>query len=81
MNNEASTSHEPPNQDVAPALEPSAVAELPSHKRMLLQTKKRAEFVGHLLNNLDTLIYVELCAIYYMEYAIALENEQRKDNG
>lgn len=31
--------------------------------------KKKLEFVTHLLKGLDTLVFAELSALYYMEYA------------
>lgn len=30
--------------------------------------KKKLQFMIHLSINLDTLVYAELCALYYMEY-------------
>ena len=40
----------------------------PAQKRLQAQTKKKHEFITGLMNNLDILIYVELCILYYMEY-------------
>jgi hypothetical protein len=39
----------------------------PAQKRVQAQTKKKYEFVNSLMANLDTLIYAELCILYYME--------------
>jgi len=39
----------------------------PAQKRAQEQTRKKHEFMTNLLNNLDTLIYTELCILYYME--------------
>jgi hypothetical protein len=43
-------------------------AQTPAQKRAHAQTKKKYEFVNGLMTNLDVLIYVELCILYYMEY-------------
>jgi len=65
-----SASNEPSNNTTpAQAQTKDAVAQTPAQKRILLQAKKRSEFTGLLMNNLDMLIYVELCVMYYMEYA------------
>lgn len=37
------------------------------HKRALARAKKKSEYLVKLISNLDTLIYIELCIIYYME--------------
>jgi hypothetical protein len=37
-------------------------------KRILAQTKRKAEFVQDVIFNLDLLIYAELCVLYYTEY-------------
>lgn len=36
-------------------------------KRVLAQTKKKADFVNDIMQNLDMLIYAELCIMYYLE--------------
>ena len=41
----------------------------PAQKRAEAQTKKKFDFISNLMANLDMTIYVELCIIYYMEYA------------
>jgi hypothetical protein len=65
-----STSNEPSNNTThAQTQTKDAVAYTPAQKRILQQAKKRSEFTGLLMNNLDMLIYVELCVMYYMEYA------------
>lgn len=38
-----------------------------AQKRALARLKKKSEFLLNLITNLDTLIYVEFCIIYYME--------------
>jgi len=42
----------------------------PAQKRIQAQTKKKYEFINGLMNNLDTLIYVELCITYYMDCSL-----------
>jgi len=39
----------------------------PAQQRAQAQTKKKHEFVNYLMNNLDLIIYSELCILYYME--------------
>jgi len=41
----------------------------PAQKRAEAQTKKKFDFISNLMTNLDMTIYVELCILYYMEYA------------
>jgi hypothetical protein len=38
-----------------------------AEKRAQAQTKKKLGFVTQLTDNLDMIIYVELCILYYME--------------
>ena len=38
-----------------------------AQKRAQAQTKKKHEFINYLMNNLDLIIYSELCILYYME--------------
>lgn len=40
---------------------------------------KKLEFVTHLLRSLDTLVFAELSALYYMEYASSWERLKAKD--
>ncbi len=54
-------------QDPAASSPQSQNAQTPAQKRLQAQTKKKYEFVNGLMNNLDALIYVELCILYYME--------------
>ncbi|TVY49335.1 DSC E3 ubiquitin ligase complex subunit [Lachnellula occidentalis] len=42
----------------------------PAQKRAREQTRKKLEFVGSLMQNLDVLIYVELCILYYMDCSL-----------
>lgn len=42
-------------------------APAPAQSRATLQMKKKYEFIDNIMNNLDMLIYVELCILYYME--------------
>jgi len=37
-------------------------------KRLLSQTKRKAEFIHEIMFNLDIVIYAEICVLYYMEY-------------
>jgi hypothetical protein len=46
----------------------ASTAASPAQKKVVAQTKKRYEFVNGLMTNLDVLVYVELCVVYYMEY-------------
>jgi hypothetical protein len=39
-----------------------------AQKRAQVQTKKKLEFITQLTNNLDMIIYIELCILYYMEF-------------
>lgn len=39
----------------------------PAQKKAQAQTKKKHEFVNNLMNNLDLIIYSELCILYYMD--------------
>ena len=45
-------------------------AKTPAQKAALTQAKKRNELLGGMMEQLDMLIYVELCILYYMEYAL-----------
>ena len=36
-------------------------------KRFVTQIKRKAEFIHDIMFNLDTLIYAEICVLYYME--------------
>lgn len=56
--------------DPAPAPLPQHAALSPAQKRLQTQTRKKLEFIDNLMQNLDVLIYVELCILYYMEYAL-----------
>lgn len=61
------------NSDSAPGLQNASMREVGfarkvTKERVLEQTKKKVEFLGHILSNLDMLIYAELCCLYYMEY-------------
>lgn len=76
MNNDPTTS--PPAATTSNAGESSqhdanagqhATAQKRAREMVLEQLKKRLEFSGHILTNIDMLIYAELCALYYMEYA------------
>lgn len=51
----------------APAREQPPVLLTPAQKRAQVQTKKKHEFINYLMNNLDLVIYSELCILYYME--------------
>ncbi|RDW74066.1 hypothetical protein BP5796_07508 [Coleophoma crateriformis] len=46
---------------------PSASEPTPAQARATSQMKKRYEFINLVMANLDMLIYVELCIIYYMD--------------
>lgn len=69
----ATTSDDASNSEPAPA--PAAEAEqeqrTPAQSRTLkkaeAQFEKKHEFISSLLKNLDVLIYMELCILYYME--------------
>lgn len=73
------TSPDEPNTDPAAATESGGQestdaenvepedARTPAQKRVQLQTKKKYDFITALMINLDILIYVELCILYYME--------------
>ncbi|KAI6249546.1 DSC E3 ubiquitin ligase complex subunit 4 [Erysiphe necator] len=41
-----------------------------AQKRALARLKKKSEFLLNLITNLDTLIYVEFCIIYYMDCSL-----------
>src|SRR5271167_20282 len=41
-------------------------------KRLLLQTKRKADIIHEIMFNLDILIYAEICVLYYMEYYFTL---------
>ncbi|POS84873.1 hypothetical protein EPUL_002686, partial [Erysiphe pulchra] len=41
-----------------------------AQKRALARVKKKSEFLLNLITNLDTLIYVEFCIIYYMDCSL-----------
>lgn len=45
----------------------SAPESTPAQARATTQMKKRYEFINLIMANLDMLIYVELCILYYME--------------
>ncbi|TQS35832.1 hypothetical protein Golomagni_03734 [Golovinomyces magnicellulatus] len=45
-----------------------------TQKRALARVTKKSEFLLNLIANLDTLIYVELCVIYYMEQVGPIES-------
>lgn len=62
---EASTSQ--PREVTAASREQQQANLNPAQKRIQAQTKKKYEFVNSLMANLDTLIYAELCILYYME--------------
>jgi hypothetical protein len=53
--------------DPAPAPTTQNAKLSPAQKRAQLQTRKKLEFIDGLMQNLDVLIYVELCILYYME--------------
>lgn len=40
----------------------------PAQKRLQAQSQKKNNLLKHLLENLDSIIYMELCILYYMEY-------------
>jgi hypothetical protein len=72
-NNDWTASANTSGDNVEPAPQPQTSRQdvtSPAQKRVLLRMKKRHEFVGNLMSNLDTLIYVELSIVYYMEYTI-----------
>ncbi|KAH8602879.1 hypothetical protein B0O99DRAFT_499125 [Bisporella sp. PMI_857] len=49
------------------AREQPPLIQSPAQKRLELQTKKKYDFVNSLTTNIDTIIYVELCILYYMD--------------
>jgi hypothetical protein len=72
MNNEPPTEDLPPTDNISPIDStpppPRQDAKLsPAQRRAREQMRKKLEFVDTLMQNLDVLIYVELCILYYME--------------
>jgi hypothetical protein len=66
----ASTSQDSSSEAAAdPAASVSQLqnAPIPAQRRAQAKTKKKYEFVNSLMTNLDVMIYVELCILYYME--------------
>ncbi|KAI1004085.1 hypothetical protein K3495_g4126 [Podosphaera aphanis] len=43
---------------------------LRTQRKTLARVKKKSEFLANLITNLDTLVYVELCIIYYMDCSL-----------
>ena len=60
-------SSNPRPEEGAGSSEQQQNAQTPGQKRAQAQTRKKKEFIDGLMNNLDMLIYVELCIVYYME--------------
>jgi len=52
-------------ETIVPAPEDAKTA---GQKRLHAQTHKKNELLAHLLENLDSIIYMELAVLYYMEY-------------
>ena len=67
----ATTSSNPTSETVESVVHntPAHEVKTSAQKRAQAQAKKRNEFLAGLLDNLDMLIYMELCVLYYMEYA------------
>jgi hypothetical protein len=42
-----------------------------TRKRIQVQTEKKNSFLAALLDNLDSIVYAELCILYYMEYVMS----------
>jgi hypothetical protein len=77
MNNESTP---PPPEDALPrasasedasSSEPAPAETSPARSRTLeraeAQFEKKQEFIGSLMKNLDVLVYMQLCILYYME--------------
>lgn len=47
-----------------------------TRKRIQAQTEKKNSFLAGLLDSLDSIVYAELCILYYMEYVMS---SHRKD--
>lgn len=62
------TTSEDPAGDTAAERARIEAALTPKQKRAQAQTKKRYEFINSMMLNLDMIVYVELCIVYYMEY-------------
>lgn len=61
-----------PTPHTAPLTEPDLP--LPARSSRLKwiepQLQKKHDFIASLISNLDVLVYMELCILYYMEYAL-----------
>ena len=64
---EPSSDSQDPAGDTAAARARIQTELTPAQKRAQSQTKWKYEFVNSMMASLDTLIYAELCIVYYME--------------
>lgn len=74
MNNEPDSAEDLPGTESSAESAPDApaqdVALTPAQKRVQMQTRKKLDFSDTLMLNLDLLIYVELCILYYMDCSL-----------
>lgn len=86
MNNDSSSSARPADLPISSPVQPDdndnnntdTVAPPPedektvAQKRLQAVIQKKNDFLAHLLENLDSITYMELALLYYMEYATIL---------